>query len=82
MDSNMGMNQSLIYAEGCTNVGLCGEGMIDGRGTKANFPGLETIGATPGRPFLIRIIDCQQRPYQGPLPQGLTVLDAELSALR
>ncbi len=60
MDSNMGMNQSLIFAEGCTNVALCGEGMIDGRGTKANFPGLEAIGATPGRPFLIRIIDCRQ----------------------
>ena len=60
MDSNMGMNQSLIFAEGCTNVALCGQGMIDGRGTKANFPGLEAIGATPGRPFLIRIIDCRQ----------------------
>lgn len=60
MDSNMGMNQSLIFAEGCTNVALGGAGMIDGRGSKANFPGLETIGATPGRPFLIRIIDCQQ----------------------
>ena len=60
MDSNMGVNQSLIFAEGCTNVGLCGQGIIDGRGTKQNFPGLETIGATPGRPFLIRVIDCQQ----------------------
>ncbi len=60
MDSNMGMNQSLIFAEGCTNIALCGTGTIDGRGTKANFPGLETIGATPGRPFLIRVIDCRQ----------------------
>ncbi|HTC54101.1 MAG TPA: glycosyl hydrolase family 28 protein [Steroidobacteraceae bacterium] len=60
MDSNMGMNQSLIFAEGCDNIALCGAGTIDGRGAKANFPGLETIGATPGRPFLIRIIDCQQ----------------------
>ena len=60
MDSNMGMNQSLIFAEGCRNVSLCGEGMIHGRGTRTNFPGLETIGATPGRPFLIRIIDCRQ----------------------
>ncbi len=39
--------------------------MIDGRGTKTNFPGLEAIGATPGRPFLIRIIDCQQVHIQG-----------------
>ncbi len=61
----MGMNQSLIFAEGCTNISLCGEGTIYGRGTKDNFPGLETIGATPGRPFLIRIIDCRQVHIQG-----------------
>jgi hypothetical protein len=65
MDSNMGMNQSLIFAEGCTNISLCGAGMIDGRGTKANFPGLESNGGTPGRPFLIRVIDCQQVHIQG-----------------
>lgn len=65
MDSNMGMNQSLIFAEGCRNISLCGEGMIDGRGTKTNFPGLEAIGATPGRPFLIRILDSQQVHIQG-----------------
>jgi polygalacturonase len=64
-DSNMGMNQSLLFAEGCTNIGLCGEGMIDGSGSRANFPGLETIGATPGRPFLIRIIDCRQVHVEG-----------------
>lgn len=58
MDSNMGMNQSLIFAEGCENIGICGEGAIDGRGTMQNFPGAETTGATPGRPFLIRVIDC------------------------
>jgi len=65
MDSNMGMNQSLIFAEGCRNIALCGAGTIDGRGTKQNFPGSETIGATPGRPFLIRIIDCAQVHVQG-----------------
>jgi hypothetical protein len=58
-DSNMGMNQSLIFAEACERVGLCGKGMIDGRGTKENFPGEQTIGATPGRPFLIRMLDCR-----------------------
>jgi len=58
-DSNMGMNQSLIFAEGCERVGLCGKGMIDGRGTKTNFPGEQTIGATPGRPFMIRMLDCK-----------------------
>jgi polygalacturonase len=65
MDSNMGMNQSLIFAEDCSNISLGGEGVIDGRGTKANFPGLEANGATPGRPFLIRIIDSRQVHIQG-----------------
>lgn len=59
-DSNMGMNQSLIFAEGCERIGICGKGLIDGRGTKDNFPGEETTGSTPGRPFIIRIIDCKQ----------------------
>ena len=59
MDSNMGMNQSLIHAEGCRNISLAGKGMIYGRGYKTNFSGPETSGATPGRPFVIRIIDCQ-----------------------
>lgn len=60
MDSNMGMNQSLIFAEGCENISICGKGLIDGRGSRENFPGEETVGATPGRPFLIRIIDCKR----------------------
>ncbi len=60
MDTNMGMNQSLIYAEGCTNIAICGKGTIDGQGTIDNFKGEETVGATPGRPFLIRIIDCKE----------------------
>ena len=59
MDTNMGMNQSLIFAEGCRNISLSGAGTIEGRGTKENFAGSETVGATPGRPFLIRVIDCQ-----------------------
>jgi hypothetical protein len=59
MDTNMGMNQSLIFAEGCRNISLRGAGVIDGRGTKRNFPGAETSGATPGRPFLIRVLDSQ-----------------------
>ena len=57
-DTNMGMNQSLIFAEGCENIAICGKGIIDGRGTQTNFPGEETVCGTPGRPFLIRIIDC------------------------
>jgi hypothetical protein len=58
MDSNMGANQSLIFAQGCENISLAGQGQIDGRGSRQNFPGSETVGATPGRPFLIRILDC------------------------
>lgn len=58
MDSNMGMNQSLIFAEDCEDISLCGEGVIDGRGH--NFKGDETIHGTPGRPFLIRVIDCRR----------------------
>ena len=57
-DTNMGMNQSLIFAEGCENICICG-GELDGQGTRANFPGDETCHGTPGRPFLMRIIDCR-----------------------
>jgi hypothetical protein len=59
MDSNMGMNQSLIFAENCERIGIRGKGTIDGRGTQDNFPGEQTIGSTPGRPFVIRVIDCK-----------------------
>lgn len=58
MDTNMAMNQSLIFAEGCERISICGKGIIDGRGNRENFPGDETQGSTPGRPFLIRVIDC------------------------
>lgn len=56
-DAHMGMDQALIFAEGCQNISLCG-GEIDGRGTQDNFPGEETVHGTPGRPFLIRMVDC------------------------
>jgi polygalacturonase len=56
----MGMNQSLIFAEGCERVGIRGKGLIDGRGTRDNFPGEVSPGPTPGRPFLIRMLDCRQ----------------------
>ncbi len=58
-DTSMGMHQSLIFAEGCENIGIAGRGMIDGRGTPDRFPGAETAQGTPGRPFLIRVIDCR-----------------------
>ena len=57
-DTSMGMHQSLIYAEGCENICLRGGGVLDGQGSPANFPGEETAQGTPGRPFLLRVIDC------------------------
>ena len=58
-DTSMGMHQSLIFAEDCEHIALCGEGMLDGQGSPANFPGEETAQGTPGRPFMIRMIDCR-----------------------
>ena len=57
-DTSMGMHQSLIFAEACENICLRGAGVLNGQGYPANFPGAETAQGTPGRPFLIRIIDC------------------------
>ena len=59
-DTSMGMHQSLICAEGCEDICLRGGGILDGQGSPANFPGAETAQGTPGRPFLIRIIDCRR----------------------
>lgn len=59
MDVVTGVSQSLIFAQGCRNVALSGEGLIDGRGSARNFPGDESITGLPGRPFLIRLLDCQ-----------------------
>ena len=57
-DTSMGMHQSLIFAEGVSHIAITGEGEICGRGTPDNFPGDETAQGTPGRPFVIRMIDC------------------------
>ena len=65
MDSHMDMRQSLIFAEGCERIGIRGAGEINGRGTKQNFAGEQTIGKTPGRPFLIRVIDCRDIVIEG-----------------
>jgi hypothetical protein len=59
MDTWMKETQSLIFAEGCVDVGIRGEGVIDGRGSNASFPGKAGIGPMPNRPFLIRMIECR-----------------------
>ena len=71
MDVVTGVTQSLIFAQGCRNVALGGEGVIDGRGSQRNFPGSETSTTLPGRPFLIRALDCR-----GVHVQGLRLKDA------
>ncbi|MBQ8160886.1 MAG: family 43 glycosylhydrolase [Clostridia bacterium] len=58
-DTSMGMHQSLIVAEDCDWIGLCGDGEIDFQGTQDHFPGAETAQGTPGRPFGLRLIDCR-----------------------
>lgn len=60
MDTHMDIRHSLIFAEGAERVGVRGPGTIDFRGTKENFPGEQTIGKLPGRPFGMRFIDCKQ----------------------
>ena len=59
-DTSMGMHQSLIFAEGCDRICLRGGGIIDGQGSPDHFSGVETAQGTPGRPFLIRAIDCRR----------------------
>lgn len=58
MDTWMKLTQSLIYAENCDRIGIRGAGVIDGQGTRENFPGKNDIGAMPNRPFLIRMVEC------------------------
>ncbi len=60
MDTHMKVKQSLIHAEGVERVGLRGPGRINFRGEKSNFPGKQTIGETPGRPFGMRLIDSKK----------------------
>jgi len=71
MDIVTGVTQSLIFAQGCRNIGLGGEGLIDGRGSPQNFPGEESSTGLPGRPFLIRALDCH-----GVHIEGLSLKDS------
>ena len=59
-DTSMGMHQSLLFAEDCEDIAVCGPGEINGRGSPLRFPGAETAQGTPGRPFVMRVIDCRR----------------------
>jgi polygalacturonase len=58
MNVNFEFHQSLIYAEKAENIGIRGMGEIYFRGEKANFSSPQTIGKIDGRPFGIRMIEC------------------------
>ena len=60
MDSHYQLKNSLIYAENCERIGIRGEGEINGRGVPENFPGGQSNGTLPGRPFLIRFVECKK----------------------
>lgn len=60
MDSHYQLKMSLIYAENCERIGICGDGEINGRGIEKDFPGHESGGPMPNRPFLIRFIECKK----------------------
>ncbi len=65
MDTYMKLTLSLIYAEDCDRIGICGAGLIDGRGGRNNFPGPNSIGPVPGRPFGLRLIECRHVVVEG-----------------
>ena len=52
-------NKCLIYAENASNVKITGKGVINGRGTRVNFP--VKLGDILGeRPMLIRFVNCRE----------------------
>ena len=61
MDTVLHITKSLIYADGCQHVGIRGQGVIDGRGVRKNWPRKNTGPHPPvnNRPFLLRIIECR-----------------------
>ncbi len=71
MDSHYQLKMSLIYAENCERIGIRGTGEINGRGVPANFPGGQSNGTLPGRPFLIRFVECKKV-----VMDGVRLLDA------
>ena len=67
MDTILHITKSLIYAEGCDHIGIRGQGIIDGRGVKKNWPRKNTGPHPPvnDRPFLIRVIECRNVEMDG-----------------
>lgn len=59
-------DKSLLYAEGLTNIGLVGQGLINGNGSAFNGP-------YKVRPFMIRIIDCKNV-----LVRDVTLMDSPM----
>ena len=57
-DAPTRLKRSLIFAQGCERVGICGEGTIDARGSFESFPGEQ--GKEGNRPFLLRMVECRQ----------------------
>lgn len=57
-------NKCLLYADQEKNIKISGQGIIDGRGTKVNFP--EKVGDTLGeRPMLMRFVGCKNIAFTG-----------------
>ncbi|WP_158977267.1 glycoside hydrolase family 28 protein [Cellulophaga sp. L1A9] len=50
-------NKSLLYAENAHNIKITGQGLINGRGTKDNFP-VKVADSLGERPMLMRFINC------------------------
>jgi hypothetical protein len=52
------MDRCLIYAEGAKSIAIEGNGVIDGRGHRCNFPNSDD--ADKNRPMLLRFMNCSQ----------------------
>jgi polygalacturonase len=66
--TNTYVNRSLIYGENLENIGLTGQGVIDGQGHAfhGEYTALaESLIPSKTRPFLIRIIQCRNVTIKG-----------------
>jgi hypothetical protein len=52
------IKRALIYAEGCSNIAIEGEGTINGQGEHFLVPGNSKVSSYSIRPFLIWMIQC------------------------